>query len=73
VSVSAAPARATDLAGLPQSTYAGALWTAGVQAELHVWPGAFHGSTSMMPEAVLSRRATSALREWTGRLLGSAV
>jgi acetyl esterase/lipase len=88
VSVSAAPARATDLAGLPPSyvdcgsaevfrdeavAYASALWAAGVQAELHVLPGAFHGSTSMVPEAVLSQRAVRALREWTGRLLGSTV
>jgi acetyl esterase/lipase len=48
-----------------------ALWAAGVQAELHVWPGAFHGSASMMPEAALSRRAVTALRDWTGRLLGT--
>ncbi|SDQ17285.1 Acetyl esterase/lipase [Curtobacterium sp. UNCCL20] len=87
VSVYAAPGRATDLAGLPPAyvdcgsaevfrdetvAFAGALWAAGVQAELHVWPGAFHGSTSMMPEAVLSQRATQALRDFTERLLDSA-
>ncbi|PZE88966.1 alpha/beta hydrolase fold domain-containing protein [Curtobacterium sp. MCBD17_008] len=86
VSVSAAPGRATDLAGLPPAyvdcgsaevfrdetvAYASALWAAGVPAELHVWPGAFHGSTSMVPEAVLSQRSVRALREWTGRLLGT--
>ena len=48
------------------------IWAAGVQAELHVWPGAFHGSASMLPQATLSRRAVAALRDWTGRLLGSA-
>ncbi|MCJ1715237.1 alpha/beta hydrolase [Curtobacterium sp. VKM Ac-2922] len=84
VSVYAAPARADDLTGLPPAyvdcgsaevfrdetvAYAGALWAAGVQAELHVWPGAFHGSMSMMPEATLSQRAVRALREFTGRLL----
>ena len=84
VSIYAAPGRANDLTGLPPAyvdcgstevfrdetvAYAGALWAAGVQAELHVWPGAFHGSTSMMPEAILSRRAVTALRDWTGRLL----
>ncbi|WP_244229562.1 MULTISPECIES: hypothetical protein [unclassified Rathayibacter] len=42
---------------------------AGVQAELHVWPGAFHGFTSMMPGAELSRTAVSALAGWTTRLL----
>ncbi|OII15391.1 lipase [Curtobacterium sp. MCBA15_009] len=85
VSVYAAPARATDLSGLPATyldcgsaevfrdetvAYAGALWTAGVDAELHVWPGAFHGFTSMVPEATVSKRATAALADWTRRLLG---
>ncbi|WNY34956.1 alpha/beta hydrolase fold domain-containing protein [Curtobacterium flaccumfaciens] len=87
VSIYAAPGRARDLAGLPPAyvdcgstevfrdetvAYASALWAAGVQAELHVWPGAFHGSTSMMPEATLSQRATRALREFTGGLLGQS-
>jgi len=87
VSPSAAPGRATDLAGLPPAyvdcgsaevfrdeavAYASALWAAGVQAELHVWPGAFHGSATMQPDATLSRRAVTALREWTGRRLASA-
>jgi len=87
VSDYAAPARATDLAGLPPAyvdcgsaevfrdetvAWASALWAAGVQAELHVWPGAFHGSASMLPDATPSRRAARALREWTGRLLGSS-
>jgi acetyl esterase/lipase len=84
VTIYAAPGRATDLAGLPSAyvdcgsaevfrdetvAWASALWAAGVQAELHVWPGAFHGSASMMPGATLSRRAVTALRDWTGRLL----
>jgi acetyl esterase/lipase len=84
VSVYAAPARATDLSGLPQTyldcasaevfrdetvAYASALWAAGVQAELHVWPGGFHGFTSMQPGAALSRAATAALATWTDRLL----
>lgn len=87
VSPYAAPARATDLAGLPPAyvdcgstevfrdeavAHAGALWAAGVQAELHVWPGAFHGSTTMQPDATLSQRAVAALREWTARTLASA-
>ncbi|SES27387.1 alpha/beta hydrolase fold, partial [Lentzea xinjiangensis] len=57
VSVYAAPARAGDLSGLPPAfvdvgsaevfrdeavAYASRLWAAGVQAELHVWPGGFH-------------------------------
>ena len=30
-------------------TYASRLWAAGVQAELHVWPGGFHGFASVPP------------------------
>jgi len=51
--------------------YAGALWASGVDAELHVWPGAFHGFTSMVPRATVSRTATAALARWTDRLLGA--
>jgi acetyl esterase/lipase len=86
VSIFAAPARATDLTGLPRTyldcgsaevfrdetvAYASALWAAGGDAELHVWPGAFHGFTSMMPDATISRTATAALADWTRRLLGT--
>ncbi|MGA1812641.1 alpha/beta hydrolase [Frondihabitans sp. 4ASC-45] len=85
VSIYAAPARAENLSGLPRTyidcgstevfrdetvAYASALWAAGVDAELHVWPGAFHGFTSMMPQAVISKTATAALRDWTRRTLG---
>jgi len=84
VSIYAAPARATDLSGLPPAyvdcgsaevfrdeavAYAGKLWEAGAQAELHVWPGAFHGFTDLVPQAALSRTATAALATWTARLL----
>ncbi|NQX37047.1 alpha/beta hydrolase fold domain-containing protein, partial [Herbiconiux sp. VKM Ac-2851] len=88
VSFYAAPARATDLSGLPRTyidcgsaevfrdetvAYAGALWAAGGDAELHVWPGAFHGFTSMMPTAAVSLSATAALADWTRRLLDAGV
>ncbi|MCK9494893.1 MAG: alpha/beta hydrolase [Dehalococcoidia bacterium] len=67
----AAPARATDLSGLPPTyicigtldlfldediAYARALLAAGVPTELHVYPGAFHGSTGSVPNSALSRR-----------------
>ena len=67
----AAPARAGDLAGLPPTyicvgsldlfldediAYARRLLDAGVPTELHVYPGAFHGSTGTVPNAALSRR-----------------
>ncbi|SMG29832.1 alpha/beta hydrolase [Agreia pratensis] len=86
VSVYAAPARETDLSGLPRTyidcgsaevfrdetvAYASGLWAAGGDAELHVWPGAFHGFTSMMPTARISVTATAALADWTRRLLGA--
>ena len=66
----AAPARATDLAGLPPAyisvceydplrdegiNYAQALLAAGVSVELHLFPGTFHGS-SLVSGAEISRR-----------------
>ncbi len=71
VSPYAAPARATDLAGLPPAyinvgdldlfvdedvAYAQALMRAGVPAELHVYPGAFHGSNMFVSRSPLSKR-----------------
>ena len=71
VSPYAAPARATELAGLPPAyinvgtldlfldediAYAQALSAAGVPVELHVYPGAFHGSPGMVPGAAISQR-----------------
>jgi acetyl esterase/lipase len=83
VSPYAAPARATDLSGLPAAyidvgscethrdeavAYAGRIWRAGGQAELHVWPGAFHGF-DMLAQATLSRAAVAARQGWLRRLL----
>ncbi|MFD5618743.1 alpha/beta hydrolase [Streptomyces yangpuensis] len=80
----AAPARATDLSGLPPAyidvgsaetfrdedvAYANAIWQAGGRAELHVWPGAFHGFDTFAPEAALSRDALEARTRWLRRLL----
>lgn len=71
VSPYAAPARATDLSGLPPATvlvedldilrdegidYANRLNDAGVRTELHVYPGTFHGHFGMAPDAAVSRR-----------------
>ena len=67
----AAPARATDLSGLPPAYIdvgeldmfrdedigiARRLNQAGVPCELHVYPGAYHGSEVFAPDAELSRR-----------------
>lgn len=84
VSIYAAPARATDLEGLPPAfidcataevfrdedvAYATALWHAGVQAELHVWPGGFHGFDMMAPHTALAKAMTAARDAWVGRIL----
>ncbi|WP_232247852.1 alpha/beta hydrolase [Kitasatospora azatica] len=81
----AAPARATDLSGLPPAyvevgsaetfrdeavAYANGIWQAGGQAELHVWPGAFHGFDTLAPRAVLSRDARDARSRWLRRIVG---
>jgi acetyl esterase/lipase len=67
----AAPARATDLSGLPPAwiatteldlfrdedvDYARRLLEARVATELHVYPGGVHGFDLFAPEAVLTRR-----------------
>ncbi|MEU8922559.1 alpha/beta hydrolase fold domain-containing protein [Kitasatospora sp. NPDC048545] len=81
----AAPARATDLSGLPAAyvdvgsaetfrdeavAYADAIWRAGGEAELHVWPGACHGFDTLAPQAALSRDAHAARTAWLRRVLG---
>ncbi|GGC96673.1 esterase [Tersicoccus solisilvae] len=85
VSIYAAPARATDLSGLPPAfidcgsaevfrdedvAYASALWASGGQAELHVWPGGFHAFEGYAPQAALSREMVQARDRWVHRLLG---
>ncbi|MFE5005628.1 alpha/beta hydrolase [Streptomyces sp. NPDC056696] len=80
----AAPSLAVDLSRLPPAyvdvgsaemfrdegvAYAGAIWQAGGQAELHVWPGAYHGFDSVAPKAALSQDARTARTRWLRRLL----
>lgn len=84
VSPYAAPARAEDLSGLPPAfvdvgsveifrdeavAYANGIWRSGGDAELHVWPGGFHGFDHALPEAALSRDATAARCRWLRRVL----
>jgi acetyl esterase/lipase len=86
VSPYAAPARATDLSGLPPAfidvgsaetfrdedvTYASRIWQAGGVAELHVWPGGFHGFAGMVPQAAISQEAAQAPLSWLRRLLAA--
>ncbi|MFC4947343.1 alpha/beta hydrolase [Pseudonocardia sp. GCM10023141] len=76
VPVHAAPARATDLSGLPPAyvsamqfdplrdediAYAQALLATGIPVELHVFPGTFHGSGLMAHAAVTQRENAEAL------------
>ncbi len=84
VSPYAAPARATDLSGLPPAfldvgsaevfrdevvAYASAIWAAGGEAELHVWPGGYHGFDAKVPGAALSQAAQEARLPWLRRVL----
>jgi acetyl esterase/lipase len=72
VSPYAAPARATDLSGLPPTfidvgevetfrdeciEYAHRLFAAGIPTELHVYPGAFHGFDLMAPDSAIGQVA----------------
>lgn len=74
----AAPARATDLAGLPPAfiataaldvfidenlDYVARLIRAGVPTEAYVAPGAFHGFDAIMPHAAVSQRFTGHCKE----------
>ena len=83
VSPFAAPARASDLSGLPPTfigtasldlfvdeniDYAHRLIRAGVPTELHVWPGAFHGF-DLMPGPAISDAARTASRNALRRAL----
>jgi len=83
VSPYVSPARADDLSGLPPTyvdvgsaevfrdegvSYAGRIWAAGGHAELHVWPGGFHGFDALVPEARLSVAARRTRTEWLGRV-----
>jgi acetyl esterase/lipase len=84
VSIYASPARAEDVSGLPPAfidcgsaevfrdeavAYASRLWAAGVQAELHVWAGGFHGFDLMAPQATVSQQSIAARENWVDRVL----
>ncbi|MCS5714177.1 alpha/beta hydrolase [Herbiconiux sp. CPCC 205716] len=84
VSIYASPSLATDLSGLPPAfidagssellrdedvAYASAIWEAGGQAELHIWPGGFHGFDQIAPTARVSQAAIAARTAWLERTL----
>lgn len=80
----AAPARASDLSGLPPAfievgaaemfrdedcDYAQRIWATGGDAELHVWSGACHGFDMYAPDSQVTRAALSARDSWFSRVL----
>ncbi|AHH18382.1 alpha/beta hydrolase family protein [Nocardia nova SH22a] len=86
ISYYAAPSRATDLSGLPPAyidcgsnelfrdeniAYANELWKAGVQTELHVWAGGFHGFDMIATDTTVVDAAHAARASWIARVLGS--
>jgi acetyl esterase/lipase len=84
VTIYEAPGRATDLSGLPPAfvdvgsadlfrdedvAFASTIWASGGSAELHVWPGGYHGFELLAPTASLSADAGEARRRWLTRTL----
>ncbi len=84
VSPYAAPARASDLGGLPRTyldvgsvesfrdeviDYATRLSQAGVVVDLHLWGGGFHGFDLLMPQTALSRAALATRDDFIRRAL----
>lgn len=84
VSPYSAPARATDLRGLPPTyidagaaevfrdedvAYASAIWAAGGSCELHVWGDAYHGFYDVAPESEVARACIAARESWLARIL----
>lgn len=84
VSVYAAPARSTDLSGLPPTfldvgsaevfrdevvSFASQIWADGGVAELHVWPGGTHGWDWLAPDSVMASQAAEARQTWAERVL----
>ena len=87
VSPYAAPARATDLSGLPSTyletgssevfrdeilDYGTRLAQAGVPIELHSWAGGFHGFELFAPDAEVSRAAVAARTSYLRRAVRPA-
>ncbi len=84
ISPYAAPARATDLSGLPPTyldsgsaevfrdevvDYASRLWAAGTQAELHVWAGGFHSFDLVAPTSPVGMASLAVREDWLRRIL----
>jgi acetyl esterase/lipase len=50
-------------------TYASRLAEAGVQVELHIWPGGIHGFDLLLPSCNLSQRSTQIRTVWIKTIL----
>lgn len=83
VSIYSAPGRATDLSDLPPAfldvgdaevfrdeivAYASLLWASGVNAELHVWPGLFHGFNLFGQGLPIVQSARVVREDWLARM-----
>jgi acetyl esterase/lipase len=84
VSHYSAPGRATDLSGLPPAfldvgsvetlrdetvAFANGIWQAGGAAELHVWPGGFHGYEFVAPHSRLAQVTWDTRSRWLRRMV----
>jgi len=82
ISVHASPALAADLSGLPPTyvdvgsaevfrdecvSFASRIWSAGGDAELHVWAGGFHGFDALFPASALGVEARITRTRWLRR------
>lgn len=80
------PARATDLSGVAPAfidvgecdvfrdeavAYASQIWKSGSSAELHVWPGSYHGAPQLEADVPVARAATEAQKNYIQKLFGS--
>ncbi len=83
VSPYSAPARASDLRGLPPTfidvgaaetfrdeavAYAQGILAAGGECDLHVWGGAFHGFYDIAPQSELARACIATRNAWLARM-----
>ena len=84
VSPYAAPARASDLGGLPPTyllaaagevfrdeavEYASRVWAAGGILDLHVYAGAMHSYKQLAPDSPVSRAAAAGMDDWLARVV----
>ncbi|CAO2655830.1 Nn.00g046330.m01.CDS01 [Neocucurbitaria sp. VM-36] len=81
-----APGRSTDLSNLPSAfidvgncevfrdsavAFASQIWKSGGSAELHVWPGMYHGAALIEPDVPISQAALAAQRSFIKRVFSA--